>query len=107
MTSRLQCLIFMWLDIQNDLKVVMAQIETGLHALHSEARTETVHSMDTDSTSTDLRPQKLPFAKVTIVDTGSPASNAVSYPSNYNNFIYTLISKVQLFSMVLTMFPKY
>ncbi|KAK2190572.1 hypothetical protein NP493_75g02006 [Ridgeia piscesae] len=64
------------LYIQNDLKVVMAQIETGLHALHSEARTETVHSMDTDSTSTDLRPQKLPFAKVTIVDTGSPASNA-------------------------------
>ncbi|KAI0228938.1 26S proteasome non-ATPase regulatory subunit 9 [Lamellibrachia satsuma] len=62
--------------LQNDLKIVMGQIETGLHALHSDARTDTVHRMDVDSTATGQRPQKQPFARVALVDTGSPASNA-------------------------------
>ena len=63
--------------LQNDLKEVMKQIETGLHALHSEARSDTTQRMDVDRTPSGPIPQKRPFARVAQVDSGSPAFTAV------------------------------
>lgn len=71
--------------LQNDHKMVMKHIEEKLHEVHAQAREErVVHQigeLSTDGNHTvhnnGSSIPRIPFAKITLVDGGSPAESAV------------------------------
>lgn len=68
--------------LQNDLKSLMKQIEQGLEIIHTEERNAPSKFSRTDSESTEeiINEQPLvPFAKINLVSSGSPADAAVRF----------------------------
>lgn len=61
--------------LQNDHKAIMKQIEEGLHILHSQS-SQTLSESSKHTRKEDEN--ALPFAKVSYVESGSPADIAVS-----------------------------
>lgn len=82
--------------LQNDLKALMLDIESGLHAVHSQAHQSANGEASTKMASMDLRAEAeagaapetatptpasahtRPFVRVTLVHRSSPAERAVS-----------------------------
>lgn len=75
--------------LQNDLKSLMKEIEKGIHQVHSEAVNETNADNSTKMAQITIDHQDetplIPFVKVNLVTTGSPADDAVCHFYIYCN----------------------
>lgn len=80
--------------LQNDLKSLMRDIESGLHAVHAQPAASANGEASTKMATMDLRAEEAaavsqpqlsshsrPFVRVTLVQSSSPAQRAVSVMS--------------------------
>ena len=72
-----------FVGLQGDHKLLMKEIEDGLHQLHSQAREEglaaSLASASTSSSNTGNADASTAFARIDQVQTGSPAEEAVCF----------------------------
>lgn len=73
--------------LNNDYTDIMNKIEHSIHALHSQASEEEVHSTSERAVADPIavsieKPQHLPFARISEVTEGSPASTAEIRPED-------------------------